>query len=488
MGDRLGLATPGHVRAMQAAGRGIAPIYAQQSIREMTRTGRTPQQVMDDATWGAFAAGWRGHGRRRRRSPEDHGRHRQLPRGRVLVLHDRSQRARGERGRHGRGRHAAEQVRALPWDALDDTADGGTARGTPAAPSRSRSTRIVVDEDALLRAAVKYGRAVCHVLRMYTHLVSASSMGRPFDLEVSVDETDTPTTPAEHLYVASEMRRLGDSLGEPRAALRRPVREGRRLHRRRRACSSASSPCTPRSRATPAPTSSACTRGRTSSASTASPRGWRAGWCTSRPPAPATSRRCARCRRPTPALFREIYVFSRERYETDKQTYHVSADLGRAPAPETLTDAQLPVAARGFRRAAGAPRHVRVGAQRPPGLVGTLPDARSSPTRPRTTCASRRTSSGTSSRSRPPRADSGEFDEPRRRHHVLRLLGQDHRHHRRHRRPRRRDGVRARRLQRQRGDARPQPRSRPAPARADGARDRRATPCWSRATCSSRTA
>src|SRR3954470_3497405 len=59
MGDRLGLATPGHVRAVRAAGGGLAPIFAQQSIREMERTGRGPRQVMDDATWGAFAQGWR---------------------------------------------------------------------------------------------------------------------------------------------------------------------------------------------------------------------------------------------------------------------------------------------------------------------------------------------------------------------------------------------------------------------------------------------
>ena len=60
-GDRLGNATPGHVDAMRAAGAvgRIAPIYAQQSVRENTRTGRTPQQVMDDAMWGVFEAGWR---------------------------------------------------------------------------------------------------------------------------------------------------------------------------------------------------------------------------------------------------------------------------------------------------------------------------------------------------------------------------------------------------------------------------------------------
>ena len=46
-GDRLGLATPGHIRAIRNSD--MAPILAQQSIRENARTGRTPQEVMDDA-------------------------------------------------------------------------------------------------------------------------------------------------------------------------------------------------------------------------------------------------------------------------------------------------------------------------------------------------------------------------------------------------------------------------------------------------------
>ena len=37
----------------------IAPIFAQQSVRENARTRRTPQQVIDDATWGVFQTGWR---------------------------------------------------------------------------------------------------------------------------------------------------------------------------------------------------------------------------------------------------------------------------------------------------------------------------------------------------------------------------------------------------------------------------------------------
>lgn len=54
MGDRLGWATPGHIRAVRDVGGKIAPIFAQQSIREMNRTGRTAQQVIDDAVWGIF--------------------------------------------------------------------------------------------------------------------------------------------------------------------------------------------------------------------------------------------------------------------------------------------------------------------------------------------------------------------------------------------------------------------------------------------------
>jgi hypothetical protein len=43
-----------------------------------------------------------------------------------------------------------------------------------------------------------------------------------------------------------------------------------------------------------------------------------------------------------PDFFRQIYIFARERYETDKVSYHVSAQLSRAPLPQDVTDADLP--------------------------------------------------------------------------------------------------------------------------------------------------
>ncbi len=67
---------------------------------------------------------------------------------------------------------------------------------------------ITFDETALQRAAVKYGRAVAHAAFMYRHLEKAGA-GRKWEVEVSVDETETPTTHAEHVYIATELRRLG---------------------------------------------------------------------------------------------------------------------------------------------------------------------------------------------------------------------------------------------------------------------------------------
>src|SRR3989440_5136662 len=57
IGDRLGLATPGHLRAVREAGGHLAPLPAQPAVPEMRRTRRTPQQVMDGPIRGAVAQG-----------------------------------------------------------------------------------------------------------------------------------------------------------------------------------------------------------------------------------------------------------------------------------------------------------------------------------------------------------------------------------------------------------------------------------------------
>ncbi|MGA9397714.1 MAG: tagaturonate epimerase family protein, partial [Anaerolineaceae bacterium] len=202
MGDRLGLATPGHVRALRKTRGKIAPIFAQQSMREMARTGRTPQQVMDDATWGIFSEGWQdehGADADHLKTPDDINAC--LAAGFTFFTIDPGAHVQNRAESAGLG-ELRELAAALPDEVSVKTS------GLPGKSFDIEDLSLTFDEGTLLKAAVKYGKAVAHVAMMYHHLAKVTS-GRPFELEVSVDETEQPTSHAEHLYIAHELKRLG---------------------------------------------------------------------------------------------------------------------------------------------------------------------------------------------------------------------------------------------------------------------------------------
>ncbi len=337
LGDRVGLATPGHVRAVRAAGGKIAPIFAQQSIREMTRTGRTPQQVMDDATWGIFAEGWRdGVG-----ADADHLK--------VTADIDACVAAGFSFYTIDPGEHVDNSAETaslanlssaadkLPWDKLEDNAKSMTQRYLNKAFD-IEGRAIHFNEQTLLRAAVKYSKAIAHVTAMYRHLAAKEI---PFELEVSVDETEMPTSHAEHIYIASELRRLGvkwtslapryigrfekgvDYIGDLKAfeddfAVHAAI--ARVLGPYKLSLHSGSD------KFSVYPAAARQTRGVVHLKT--------AG--TSYLEALHTIAQV------DPAFFRSIYVFARERWETDRVSYHVSAELSRAPVSESVKDTDLP--------------------------------------------------------------------------------------------------------------------------------------------------
>ena len=57
LGDRLGIATPGHIRLFEKLD--VFPIFAQQSIRELNLTNRTYEDVLDAATFAVYREGFR---------------------------------------------------------------------------------------------------------------------------------------------------------------------------------------------------------------------------------------------------------------------------------------------------------------------------------------------------------------------------------------------------------------------------------------------
>jgi hypothetical protein len=192
-GDRLGLATPGHIAAVQ--GTGLAPIFAQQSVRENARTGRSPQQVMDDAQRAVEAAKWGAPWG----ADADH----------LKTVDD-----------------LAPFVEAgYTFFTIDPGAYVDNAADTDSLPVLREKTNGqdwdelsaiylsasedkgfgVFESESLFRAVVKYGRAIQHTIAMYRRL---SQLKELFDFEVSVDETDAPTTPLEHYFIVNELTRM----------------------------------------------------------------------------------------------------------------------------------------------------------------------------------------------------------------------------------------------------------------------------------------
>ena len=336
LGDRLGLATPGHIRAVRNSG--LVPILAQQSIREMTRTQRKPLDVMNAATWGVLQEGFRdgfGSDADHLQKPEDIDR--TVAAGFTMFTIDP--------GLHVENAAddlalslLAERFRGLNWESMECSQADLKKAYVGKTFALAGGGYIRFTEESFLRAAVKYGQAVTHTARMFRHLKHVCK--HPFELEVSVDETESPTSPAEHYFFASELKRLGvewvsmaprflgrfekgvDYIGNIdkfRASFERHVAVMRTLGPYKISIHSGSD------KFSVYPIVAELTAGlvHVKTAGTSYLEALRA------------------IAKIDPALFREILDFAHSRYDIDKATYHVSANPDHVPPADKLKDKQL---------------------------------------------------------------------------------------------------------------------------------------------------
>ncbi|HEY8459787.1 MAG TPA: tagaturonate epimerase family protein [Blastocatellia bacterium] len=331
-GDRLGLATPGHIRAIR--GSSMAPILAQQSIRENSRTGRAPQQVMDDAMWGAFQEGWRdGFG-----ADADHLKNAAdidscVAAGFTFFTIDPSEHVDNE-ANAAPFETLKAKIESMPWAELETSWPDTQSRFSN--PIDLGDFKFEMDAGDLLRATAKYGRVVAHTVRMYRHLESVTS-GKPFELEMSVDESETVTTLAEHIYIANELKRLGvkwvslapryvgdfekgvdyiGDLGEFENSFARHVAVAKTFGPYKLSLHSGSDKFS----VYPIASRLAGELVHLKTAGTSYLEALRA------------------IAQIDPKLFREISAFARERYPVDRASYHVSAEVAKAPDAATLSD------------------------------------------------------------------------------------------------------------------------------------------------------
>ncbi len=206
-GDRLGFATPGHLASLRQAGGPIKGIFAQQSIREMQRTDRTATEVMTAATDALTAAGfddaW-GADADHLKTPEDV--EVTAAAGFTFYTIDPSDHVDQQADSYGADELAMAYKQvcdAVDWvdRYLNETVkvDGGPT--------------ITFDEPTVMRAAVKYGRAINHARSLARSIEQITAKhGADHEIELSVDETDQPTTLAEHYIIAEQVLEAGVKL------------------------------------------------------------------------------------------------------------------------------------------------------------------------------------------------------------------------------------------------------------------------------------
>ena len=186
VGDRLGIAGPGHIRVFEKYD--AYPVLAQQSIRELNLTNRTYEDVLDAATFAVFREGFKkawGADGDHLKTPQDIKY--ALSLGFTMITLDCSEHIKKDIT----DENAPAVTPALSEKYLNKTFDLG------------ENTKITFTEPELKKTAAIYGDAVKFAAEMYNKLIKKAK--KPADFEISIDETSTPTTPAQHYFAAREL-------------------------------------------------------------------------------------------------------------------------------------------------------------------------------------------------------------------------------------------------------------------------------------------
>ena len=208
-GDRLGNAGSAHLRAVK--GTGFKPVLAQQSIRELERTKRTANEVMDAASWAVFQEGYHdgfGADGDHLKTPEDIDR--MVRAGYTMFTIDPSEFVVNE-VKTMTIEELNSEFKNLPWSDLEDQPKLFIERVKNEKARLRTGLEISPTMDEIIQGMVKYGRVITHTKKLANYL-EENYPQHPAELELSVDETDAPTTLFEHYLVASELDRLGIKL------------------------------------------------------------------------------------------------------------------------------------------------------------------------------------------------------------------------------------------------------------------------------------
>ncbi len=198
LGDRLGLATPGHIRLIEKYD--IKPVFAQQSIRELNLTGRNYNGVLDDASWAVFQEGYKGgFGADGDHLKTEDEVEMALGCGFTMITLDCSEHI--DNSITGKSDEEVD----LEYSKFD--ASLLEKKYLDMEFTMQDGTTIKFGKNELKRIILTYRRAIEFAAGIYNSFVKNSK--NEVDFEMSIDETLTPTSPQAHFFVASELVEAG---------------------------------------------------------------------------------------------------------------------------------------------------------------------------------------------------------------------------------------------------------------------------------------
>lgn len=203
LGDRLGVASPGHIDLIKNYD--VGPVLAQQSVRELTLTGRTFEGVLSDAVWAVFQEGYRGgfgaDGDHLKTADEVKL---ALDVGYTMITLDCSEHI--------------NNVTTLSKDDVDriymeldkETRERLEMRFLSGEFKLESGLRLMFSPESLRLNAVIYQKAVDFTVDIFHKVIKPCQ--REIDFEMSIDETVTPTDPLGHFFVALQLMEAGVDL------------------------------------------------------------------------------------------------------------------------------------------------------------------------------------------------------------------------------------------------------------------------------------
>jgi len=192
LGDRLGIATPGHIELFEKTD--VFPIFAQQSIRELNLTGRTYEDVLDAAAFAVFQEGYKkGFG-----ADGDHLKtvkdvEYALSLGFTMITLDCSEHIKND----------------ITLDNAPPLSKQYAEKYLNKKFEIENGITLAFNEGELRQCAAIYADAIKFAAEIHKQFFASGKYDA--DFEISIDETVSVTTPLQHFFVARELLDAGVS-------------------------------------------------------------------------------------------------------------------------------------------------------------------------------------------------------------------------------------------------------------------------------------